>query len=140
MISSFYGFLESVGFRQPLHPIPVRFTVAMVVGALIFALIARRSQRQAFYVTARHVLNFGIIAYAFTALTGLADWVHFYGAAWNYLIRMKMILSLVLLLLLVTAFQLNVKNKGESTIQIVVYALSAIVVAFIVYYGGELAY
>ncbi len=139
MISAFYGLLEGIGFRQPLHPIPVRFTVAMVVGALVFALIARASNRTALYTTARHVLTFGVVAYVLTAVTGLMDWLYFYGGAWGDLIQIKVILGVVLLPLLIAAVHLNVKNKGDSTLQLFVYLGASVVVLVIMYYGAELA-
>lgn len=140
MISAFYGFLENIGFHQPIHPLPVRFTVGMVVGALIFALIARGTGRSALYTTARHALTFGAVAFALTVPAGLLDWYYYYGASWNHPIRMKMILSLVLLVLLAIAVHLNIRKKSASSGQLVVYALASVVVSLIVYYGGELAY
>ena len=144
MIAMVYDFLELLGFHQPLHPVPVRFTAAMIVGALVFALIARRTRRPMLYTTARHVFTFGVIAFVFTVLTGLMDWFHFYGATWNHPIRMKMILSIVLLPLLVLAAHLNMRKirlakRSDATALLIVYALAAVVVSFIVYYGGELA-
>lgn len=140
MIAALYDLLESIGFSQPLHPIPVRFTVAMVVGALVFALIARFGNRSALYRTARHAVNFGIVAYLFTVLAGLLDWMHFYGGAWNYPIQMKMVFSFLLLPLLIAAFYLNSRNKSDSISVIVIYAAAAVVVAVITYFGGELVY
>ena len=140
MIAAIYDLFESIGFAQPLHPIPVRFTVAMVVGALVFALIARLGNHATLYRTARHAINFGIIAYLFTVLAGLLDWMHFYGGAWNFPIQMKMLFSFLLLPLLMAAFYLNSRNKSDSISTIIVYAAASVVVAVITYFGGELVY
>jgi uncharacterized membrane protein len=140
MIAGFYGFLEAVGFHHPLHPIMAHFSVGMIVGTLIFALIAWLGKRPQLYSTARHTINFGIIAYVLTVLAGFADWIHFYGSAWILPIQMKIILAAVLLPLLIVAYLLNKQAKSGSTVTVIIYALCAVNVIVIGFYGAELVY
>lgn len=140
MIAGFYNFLDSVGFSHPLHPILVHFTVGMLVGALVFALIAWLARKPQLYSTARHAMNFGIVAYIVTVLMGFADWIHFYGSAWIFPIQMKIILAAVLLPLLIVAYLLNKQAKSGSTAVLIIYALSAVDVIVIGFFGAQLVY
>lgn len=140
MIAGFYSLLEATGFHHPLHPIMAHFSVAMIVGTLIFALIAWLGRKPQLYSTARHTLNFGIVAYVLTVLVGFADWIHFYGSAWIVPIQMKIILAAVLLPLLIVAYLLNKQAKSGSTATLIIYALAAIDVIAIGFFGAELVY
>ena len=140
MIGAFYSFLESVGFGHPLHPILVHFAVGMIVGALVFALIAWLGARPQLYTTARHAINFGIVAYVLTVLMGFADWIHFYGSAWIFPIQMKIILAAVLLPLLLIAYYLNKQAKSSSKVLVGVYALAAVDVMVVGFFGAQLVY
>lgn len=139
MVELFYNILEAIGYEHPVHPIFVHFTVGLTVAAFVFAGIAWFGKRPQLNITARHSINFAIIAYVFTVLFGFFDWIHFYGSAWIFPIQMKVILAAVLLPLLIVAYMLNKRQDSERPL-LWIYLLSAVDVIVIAYFGAELVY
>ena len=140
MISWFYNILGKIGYAHPVHPILVHFTVGLTLATLVFALIGWLGKRPVFFTTARHTINFAIVAYVLTVLFGFADWIHFYGKAWILPVKMKILFASILLPLLVAAYFLNRREGANKIVLVIIYALAGAVVVVIAYFGANLVY
>ncbi len=142
MIEWFYGLLGSLGYHHPVHPIFVHFTVGLTVASLVFGLIAWIGKKPHLFTTARHTINFAIVGYIFTVLTGFADWIYIYASNWTHPLSTKIILAGVLLPILAIAYYFNrmdgKADKSKRIILIVLYALAAVDVIVLAYFGAEL--
>jgi mono/diheme cytochrome c family protein len=140
VIDSLYAVLGRLGFHDPIHAILVHIPIALVMGALIFLVVALLLRRFRLELTARHV---AILAFVFvfpTILTGVFDWLHFYRGALIPPIRAKMILAGSVLVILGVAVILGSEVKVRSVALVVVYALAFVGVVGLGYFGGRLVY
>jgi uncharacterized membrane protein len=140
VIDSLYALLERFGFHDPVHAILVHVPIALVIGALLFLVVALLFRRSRLELTARHA---AILAFVFvfpTILTGVFDWLHFYRGALIPPIRAKMILAGSVLVVLGAAVILGSEVKVRSVALVVVYALAFVGVVGLGYFGGRLVY
>lgn len=140
MIDELFKFLAKVGFNEPLHPPITHMPVGLVVGALIFFLIALFFNKKSLLVTARQV---SILAFIFafpTIFLGVIDWIHFYNAALIYPIIIKMILAVVVLVALSIGIIAGSEIKLHTITLLVVYVVAFISVMGLGYFGAGLIY
>jgi mono/diheme cytochrome c family protein len=140
MIDALYSFLASVGFNEPLHPPITHMPIGLVVGALVFFLVALLFKRKNLVMTARHV---SILAFVFafpTILLGVLDWVHFYKAAMITPIKIKMALAAVVLVVLAIGIIAGSGTKIRSVTMTIVYALAFVAAIGLGYFGAGLMY
>ena len=95
-----YKALSAIGYTHPIHPPMTSLPLGMVMGALVFALLALASRRSGMTVTARHCIILALISVFPTMLLGYMDWHQYYGGAWLFPIKMKITLAISLILLL----------------------------------------
>lgn len=140
MFNFVYNFLARMGYSHPIHPTEVHMPIGLVTGALVFALVALVFRRETPEISARHCIILAFIWAFPTMLFGFMDWQHFYGGAWLFPIKMKLILapSLVMLLLLAILLRRNLGPKSKTVIGI--YALSFCCAVVLGYFGGQLVY
>ncbi len=139
-IVSFYGFLASLGYTHPVHPIAVHITIGLVVAALVFALLALSPRFEKYAVTARHCVTLGFIMVFPTILLGLMDWMHYYGGVWTSTFRIKLWFGVGLAVLLGIAAILPAKLTYRSPVVLSSYLAAFLVVVVLGYYGGELVH
>jgi len=140
-VSSFYRFVNQLGFTDPIHAALVHMPIGLVMGAFVFALVGILPGRGRLTLTARHCAILAFLFWFPTFLFGLADWLHFYRGAWLFPIKMKLILAGILFVLLLAALIFGSSEKaGPKKITLAVYTLSLVTVVLLGWYGARLVY
>jgi uncharacterized membrane protein len=140
MIDDLYAFLTKTGFTEPLHPPITHMPVGLMVGALIFFLVALVFKRKELVLTARHA---SILAFVFTfptILFGVLDWIHFYHAVLFDPIKIKMALAAVALMVIGAGIILGSEIKLHSFWMTIIYALGVITMIGLGYFGSGIIY
>ena len=140
MFESVYKTLEGIGYTHPLHPPMVHLPVGLILGAFLFLLLAQLFGRPGLAQTARHCLVLALVSLIPAILLGLMDWQHRLGGTMQFPIVMKLILAGALLVLICLSILIARQAQRRSIKRIGVYALCALIVACIGYFGGELVY
>ncbi len=137
-IHVFYETLEGLGYTHAIHPTQVHMVIGLLVGALIFALLALRWKTSSLHVSARHCFLLAAV-FAFPAiLTGLMDWQYFLSGIWFSTIQGKLALSGLLLILLGTGCVLGRKGRGNAPGMLLIYLFCFLTVGALGYLGGSL--
>jgi uncharacterized membrane protein len=140
MIDDLYILLAKLGFNEPLHSPITHMPIGLVVGALIFFLVAILFKRKNLVLTARHA---SILAFIFvfpTILLGVFDWVHFYHATLYTPIKIKMGLAGLALCLLSAGIILGSEIKLHTISMTIVYAATFFVMTGLGYFGSGIIY
>ena len=140
-MNAIYDVLGSIGYSHPLHPPMTTLPLGLVVGALVFSLIALFPRFGKYAVTARHCFTLGFLAVFPTVLLGYMDWQHYYGGNLIFPIKMKMILAAVLVILMALAVLLLYRRLQLQDMRIfAVQVLCFAVAVTIGYFGGNLVF
>ena len=140
MIESIYQTLAKIGYTHPLHPPATHLPAGLIIGAFVFALMAWIFNRSNLAQTARHCFILALVMAVPTILFGLMDWQHRFGGAYLFEIKMKLVLSgILLLLLLVAVVYASLAGAFTKTVM-AIYALCLLTVIGLGYFGGELVY
>jgi mono/diheme cytochrome c family protein len=140
MVDALYAALNRVGFTDPLHSLLVHVPIGLVVGTLVFFLVAVIFKRKQLVLTARHAAILAFIFVFPTILTGVFDWLHFYKGVLLPAIRMKMILAGAVIVVLGAAIVLGSRIRLHTIPMTVLYALAFVAVAGLGYFGGGIVY
>jgi len=140
MIAFIYQTLTKFGYTHPLHPTLTHVPIGLVMGAFFFAMAGIIFKRTNLAQTARHCAVLALIATVPTAISGILDWQHFYGGAWLFPIKMKLVLAGVLLIFLFLAVIFGFFAKTFSKMLIPMYVLCLLTAVGLGYFGGELVY
>jgi mono/diheme cytochrome c family protein len=135
-----YQFLQKFGFGHPLHPALIHVPIGLVIGAFVFVLTALVLKREDYLTTALRCIVLALISLVPAVLAGVTDWYHFYAGAWSFAIKIKFVLTGVLVILLGAAVVMEVKKIGSLPGRAFVYFLCVAAVAALGYYGAELIY
>ena len=139
MTASIFAFLESIGFTHPLHPGLTHIPMGMVIGCFIFSLLAWTTHRPELNRTAFHCCLLGLVFMVPTVLAGLLDWQHRFGAQFEALIIVKMVLAPLLTGLM--GYAAWSYHKGAEPKKLfLLYALGLACAAGLGFAGGELVY
>jgi len=139
LVESLYSFLAMVGFSHPLHPMLVHVPMGMIIGMVIFALLALKWQDKHFAETAYYCSIVALVFIGPVIIAGLLDWQHLQQGEWNNLIIIKMILGVILTVLLVFSVTLKVKGAAPGRL-LLFYLLCLACAGGLGYTGGELVY
>ena len=140
MFEFIYQTLTNFGYNHPVHPTLTHLPIGMVMGAFVFVLIAVMTRKKNLAQTTRHCSVLALIAAVPTALLGLMDWQHFYGGAFLFPIKMKLILVGILMVFLTLAVIFGFFGETFSKLIISLYVLCLFSVIGLGYFGGELIY
>lgn len=140
MLEAIYTLLNVIGFSHPLHPALAHMPIGLIIGALVFRVVALGFAKPVLTKTAHHCLILALATLPFTALFGIFDWQHFYKGAWIFPIKMKIGLAVALLMFLLFAiFSDSEKQEArwKSLIGNLICGLLALALGF---FGGDLVY
>ena len=138
MIDALYSFLFRIGYTDPLHSPVTHVPIGLVIGALIFIIVALIFRRERLQLTARHAAILAFIFVFPTVLFGVFDWLHFHKGGFLPAIRAKMILAAAVLVILGAAIIVGGEVKLRSATVTVLYALAFLCVVGLGYFGGKL--
>lgn len=139
MVDGIYAFFESVGFTHPLHPAATHAPMGMIIGMLIFGLLALKWSDKHFGLTAFYCSVLALLTVLPTAFLGMLDWLHFLEGDWDPLIIIKMSLTAVLTILLAISVVFRMQGASQGKL-FVIYLLCMACAGGLGYSGGELVY
>lgn len=140
MLDELYALLSKIGFKEPLHSPITHMPIGLVVGALIFFLVAVIFKRKNLVLSARHA---SILAFIFafpTIMLGVMDWIHFYHAALFVPIMIKMALAGIALTVLGAGIILGSEIKLHTMTMTVLYVIAFIAMIGLGYFGSGIIY
>jgi mono/diheme cytochrome c family protein len=140
MIQNIYDLLRQMGFSHPLHAPMTHLPLGMVMGAFLFALVARFRRKPSLVATARHCTVLALLSLPPTVILGIADWQYFYGGAWLFPIRMKILLASMLAVLLLICLLLERRSDVMRRTLLLFLTFGVLVAAGLGYFGGELVF
>jgi len=140
MFEFIYQALVKIGYTHPIHPAITHVPVGLTIGGFVFDIAARFLKRPVLTQTARHCMVLALISILPTMFLGYLDWQHFYGGAWLFPIKMKLLLAGMLLIFLSTVVILGLKLERNSKFIILIYTFCLVMVLGLGYFGGELVY
>jgi uncharacterized membrane protein len=141
MIDLFYQLLEKIGYTHPVHPAFTHIPMGLIIGAFIFVLVALVFRRNMLpSVSYRRIILLALIFAFPTALFGYMDWQHFYDGDWLFSIKMKLLLTGVLIVLLFIGVILGRRKEAETKSSLAIYTLCFLVVVGLGYFGGQVAF
>jgi uncharacterized membrane protein len=140
MFEFIYQMLAKIGYTHPIHPAITHVPVGLTIGGFVFDITARFLKRPVLAQTARHCMVLALISILPTMFLGYLDWQHFYGGAWLFPIKMKILLAGLLLIFLSIVLILGFKADKNSKFIILIYAFCLLMVLGLGYFGGELVY
>ena len=140
MIEFIYQTLVNFGYNHPLHPTLTHVPIGLVIGAFLFTLAAVFFRWEGLFQTARHCVILSAIVLVPTALLGIMDWLHFYGGAMLFPIKMKLVLAGVLLVFLILAIVFGLLGENFTKIFLALNLLCLLTSVGLGFFGGELVY
>jgi uncharacterized membrane protein len=141
MINLFYELLEKIGYTHPVHPAFTHIPMGLIIGAFIFSLVALVFRRNILpSVAYRRIILLALIFSIPTALFGYTDWQHFYDGDWLFPIKVKLVLTGLLIVLLFIGTIYGRKTERETKRLLTIYTLCFLVVTGLGYFGGQLVF
>ena len=140
MIEGFYRLLAATGFTQRVHLVFAYVPVGLLTGAVFFSLGAYFWKKEDLRISAAHAVVLAFIFVFPSVLFGVFDWMHFYQAVLSFPIKMKMILSLALMLLLAAGIILRGEKKVKPGVMLGIYALAFGAMIGLVRFGSALVF
>jgi uncharacterized membrane protein len=140
MFEFIYQALAKIGYTHPIHPAITHVPLGLTIGGFVFDIAARFLKRPVLTQTAQHCMVLALISILPTMFLGYLDWQHFYGGAWLFPIKMKLLLAGMLLIFLSTVVILDLKLERNSKFIILIYTFCLVMVIGLGYFGGELVY
>ncbi len=135
-----YQFLQKHEYGLPLHPPLTHMPTGLVVGALIFLLVALIFKRREFLSTAYHCIVLALIFLFPAVFVGFTDWWHFYAGVWTFPIKMKIVLTGALFIFLTAAVVIEMKNIGGSMSKFIIYFFCLVAVVGVGHFGGQMVF
>jgi mono/diheme cytochrome c family protein len=140
VIEAFYAYLNQMGYSHPLHPAMTHLPLGMSIGAFLFGLSARYLRKPALVATARHCTMLAFMSLPPTVILGIMDWKHFYGGAWLFPLRMKILLASILAVILLICLFLERRADVMRRTLLFFLTLTVLTSAALGYFGGELVF
>jgi uncharacterized membrane protein len=140
MLNFIYKSLEALGYDHPIHPSAVHIPIGLLVGAMVLSLSAWVFRRPSLAQAARYCMILALLFTIPTIILGIMDWSYYYNDLWLHSIKVKVVLSGILLVLLGSGIFVGGENLRLRVLLVPIYTLSFLTVAVLGYYGGELVY
>ncbi len=140
MTEIIFEFLNNIGFTHPVHPALTHIPMGMVMGAVVFRLVAFLPRMKMLAKTGYHCSVLALLGVAPTVFTGYLDWQYRYGGMWEFLIVLKMVLAAVLTILLLVVVIKDDPENPRLDRRTGFYLLLVLVAIGLGYSGGELQY
>lgn len=139
MSNVLYDLLALVGYTHPVHPVLVHVPTGLSIGAFCLVVWSVVTGKSVYRTTAYQMV---VLAFIFVFLAiplGIIDWQRFYGGAWLFEIKMKLVLACVYFLLLASTVFLGWRRRDSAALP-VLYFLGVLPVMGLGFFGGQLVY
>ena len=132
----------------PFHSLVVHFPAALIPISLLMFLIFIYSRKLIFERISILLLGFSFIFLIFSVITGIIDWNNQYYLIFSPIFLLKIFLSIILSLLIISIWIIRNKHIKQNTLSnlsrgysyILLYCLLFPVVAVLVFFGNYLIY
>jgi uncharacterized membrane protein len=135
-----YHFLESFGYKHPLHPVMVHLPIGLSMGALLLCLVGILLRKPALKRSAYHALVLASLFSLVALAMGLLDWQHYFNGALLTPIRMKLFIAFPYTLLMLTGAIIGYRQGPEAKTLLPIYVVGVLCVMALGYFGGELTF
>ncbi|HUU27150.1 MAG TPA: DUF2231 domain-containing protein [archaeon] len=139
-------FLSPVLNRHP-HPISVHFPIALCTTAAFFSILGLLIKNDTLQKTALYNMIIAALSAPASIATGFLSWYYNYSGIWTHIYRMKTLLSVVLVLLFISALVIHfgfLTGADCGALWHWVYTCIVIAMAPTViglgYYGGKITF
>ena len=140
-VNYFYQLVSQLGYKHPVHPALVHLPIGLVAGAFIFGWLGLLFKKEELVRSAGHCILLAFFFWVPVVLFGWMDWRHFYRGAWLFPIKIKMVLSGILFILLLSAtLIIKLKEKFRSKALLIIYTLGLFIVVLLGFFGAQLVY
>jgi len=139
MSNFIYELLAVVGYTHPLHPVVVHAPAGKMIGALCFAIWSQITHKPVYRQMAHQIIILSAIFTVFAIAFGVMDWQRFYGGAWIFEIKVKLILAGLYSILVLLMAWLGQRNAQSKTM-LLLYVSGFLTVSGLGYFGGQLVY
>jgi len=127
--------------RRHPHPMVVHFPIALLMAASLFILLALLFQKGPFEIASFYLLILGAISSPFAMATGLLTWWINYRFKFNYFVKRKIQLSILLLIFEVILIVWRISQVEISDpLYFIMMVLLTPIVSLLGYYGGQLTF
>lgn len=139
MSNVLYDLLALVGYTHPVHPVLVHVPTGLSIGAFCLVVWNTVTGKLVYRTTAYQMVVLAFIFVFLAIPVGIIDWQRFYGGAWLFEIKMKLVLaSFYFLLLALTVF--FGWRRSDSAAMPALYFLGVLPVMGLGFFGGQLVY
>lgn len=139
MSSILYNLLASIGYTHPIHPVFVHVPTGLSIGAACLVLWSFVTGKPVYRTTAYQIVILAFIFVFIAIPLGIIDWQRFYGGAWIFEIKMKLVLACVYFVLLALTVFFGWRCS-DSPAMPVLYFLGVLPVMGLGFFGGQLVY
>lgn len=140
MVQTIFEFLNTIGFKHPVHPALTHIPMGMVMGAVTFRLASFLPRLRFLAKTGYHCVILGLLGIFPTVVTGYLDWQHTFDGQWEALIIIKIVLAVVLTIVLVTIAVIDDPENPKFDKKTLFYLLTVLLAIGLGFSGGELQY
>jgi len=140
MVEWLYQFLSGIGFSHPVHPLATHVVIGNVIAALIFGVIGLYSKNKTIARASYYVTLLAFVSLVPVIFFGLTDWLYFYDSAWLTPIKIKIALTIILTVILLTAVVDGWNDDGAKRRGTYLSFLCVLAVTGLGHYGGDLVY
>jgi uncharacterized membrane protein len=135
-----YQFLAILGYTHPIHPALVHVPIGSVVAAFVFGVIGLVFKKQTVGRAAYYATALAFVSLLPATLFAVTDWLRYFGGAWLFPIKIKVILASVLTLILLIEIVTGRRDTGATARGVVISFLCILTVAGLGYFGASLVY
>jgi len=109
-----YHFLAGLGYTHPIHPALVHVPIGNIIAAFVFGALGLLLRKQNLGRAAYYALVLAFLGLFPGIFFAVADWLRYFGGAWIFWIKMKIILASVLFVLLLIAVITGRRDTGAT--------------------------
>ncbi|MFH2091477.1 MAG: DUF2231 domain-containing protein [Pseudomonadota bacterium] len=140
MTEMIFDFLNTIGFKHPLHPALTHIPMGMVMGAVTFRLTSLLPKFKLLAKTGYHCVILGLLGIIPTVFAGVLDWQHTYAGQWEFLIILKMILAAALTIVMAVIALNDDPENPKLDNKTFLYLFAVLIAIGLGFSGGELQY
>jgi uncharacterized membrane protein len=135
-----YQLLASLGYTHPIHPALVHVPIGNIVAAFVFGVLGLLFKKQNIGRAAYYALVLAFVGLFPGIFFAVADWLRYFGGAWIFWIKMKIMLASVLSMLLIIALVTGRRDTGATVRTVFLSFLCLLCVTGLGYFGADLVY